>query len=355
MTDDIFKKLMDAAGPPSNPRPKPINLMTIDELMEKWKEIGIDSVGTGAKMLNVASTGPVVTKSTINQIDASKEIDFPMPTPYIPTQEPFTDLDKEVFKLVKQFFKENFAEFLKCNQHLTLADDRWMPFVAGGSVVMAIQQIHSVLKGGNSTDIREPIKDYDIFFPLLADKSTAELVMGSLIKRLNPQEQIAIVKCDTYREGTFVFANYFKNDNVVYVGTDDETKFQFVFNKKDRAGILEDFDYLHCKASYDLINDKLHITPKVYDAIINKKLILTKPEYTYDKRRQKFLDRGYVEEGAVVPEESLGDILNRALKKQSTSWQQADRGTVPGPLQAKVSSNLPNEPPVWKQAMDITK
>jgi hypothetical protein len=281
------------------------------------------------------------------------EVFIPISTPYVRRTEnkmngPFTDVDRETFKIVKASLKEILSDLVKCNKHLNLGDGSWRPFLAGGSIVMAIQQIRQEILGQKV--IPESIKDYDIFFPMVDSKQTAKVVMGSILKTRKDSQCVPVVQTDSIEETD---VGYFKNENVVYVLTDGRTKFQYIFNKKDRAEMIEDFDYLHCKVYYDIFKDTLHISPKVYNAIIDRKLVLTNPDYTYDARRKKFLERGYVEEGNIGLEETLGDILNRALRSTKTPWQSVDpnEGAAPGTL----SSKVPNKPPVWKQAMDITK
>ena len=102
------------------------------------------------------------------------------------------------------------------------------------------------------------------------------------------------------------------NDKIDAVWSSRRNKFQFIFTKhKTRKELIEDFDYVHCKASYN--EGKLYITRKIYDAIENRHLIVQNNKNIQEWRRQKFLDRGYLEPAEKEP--TLGDILAGALKR----------------------------------------
>jgi hypothetical protein len=102
------------------------------------------------------------------------------------------------------------------------------------------------------------------------------------------------------------------NDKIDAVWSSRRNKFQFIFTKhKTRKELIEDFDYVHCKASYN--EGKLYITRKIYDAIENRHLIVQNNKNIQEWRKKKFLDRGYKE--AVEMEPTLGDILAGALKR----------------------------------------
>ena len=106
------------------------------------------------------------------------------------------------------------------------------------------------------------------------------------------------------------------NDKIDAVWSSRRNKFQFIFTKhKTRKELIEDFDYVHCKASYN--EGKLYITRKIYDAIENRHLITQNNKNIQEWRRNKFLDRGYLEPAEKEP--TLGDILAGALKKTANA------------------------------------
>jgi hypothetical protein len=60
--------------------------------------------------------------------------------------------------------------------------------------------------------------------------------------------------------------------------------------------IKKSFDFVHCMAHYNLEDGKLHISKKVFDAAMNKKLIVNNGSMVKDWRIQKFIDQGYTYE-----------------------------------------------------------
>ena len=141
----------------------------------------------------------------------------------------------------------------------------------------------------------EAIKDIDVF---ILDCSNIEKEgIRDLMKAWDCED-----KTDDYARN---------NDKVTEVWTSKRSKVQFIFTKhQTRKDLINDFDYVHCKASYN--EGKLYITRKIFDAIINKHLIVQNGKNIQQWRRHKFLDRGYKE--AVEIEQTLGDILAGALK-----------------------------------------
>ena len=144
----------------------------------------------------------------------------------------------------------------------------------------------------------EAIKDIDIFI-LDCDSAIKDFIHS----RMKNDYQDCEDKTEDYVRN---------NDKVDEVWTSKRNKIQFIFTKhQTRKDLINDFDYVHCKTSYTEGN--LYITRKIYDAIINKQLIVQNGKNIQLWRRHKFLDRGYKE--AVVMEPTLGDILAGALKR----------------------------------------
>jgi hypothetical protein len=133
----------------------------------------------------------------------------------------------------------------------------------------------SIIAGGVFTSLfhKEPYKDIDVF--ILND-------------------------CDTY----LLNKNAIKQSNSEYLSKekpfikevflDDVKKINFVFTTfKTRKEVVDHFDFSHCCVSYDF--DKLYISEQSYYAIKNKKLIVNNPIDVKERRKQKFLNRGFTE------------------------------------------------------------
>jgi hypothetical protein len=60
--------------------------------------------------------------------------------------------------------------------------------------------------------------------------------------------------------------------------------------------VREHFDYVHCLPYYDLREDKLYISRQMYDAIVNKRLIVNNKDNVKIWRTEKFIKRGYKHE-----------------------------------------------------------
>jgi hypothetical protein len=59
--------------------------------------------------------------------------------------------------------------------------------------------------------------------------------------------------------------------------------------------VKKHFDFLHCTPHYSLKEEKLYISPRQYDACVNKKLIVNNPKVIKKHRVIKFKERGYRE------------------------------------------------------------
>lgn len=86
------------------------------------------------------------------------------------------------------------------------------------------------------------------------------------------------------------------NPHVLGVTTNKNTKVQYILtDHKSRKELLEDFDFVHCTASYVPFEDKLYITREAYDCIVKKELRHNKPgRIPAEWRREKFEKRGWM-------------------------------------------------------------
>lgn len=152
---------------------------------------------------------------------------------------------------------------------LWVQDDLWM-VVAGGCWASKLQG--------------EPIKDIDVFilsdpnYPAI-EKQKHNAIRDKMMRSFPDMEN----KTDSYNRN---------NDKVTEVWTGLDKGIQFIFTKHlTRQALIEDFDYVHCKTSYQ--SGKLYLTRKIYDAIISKKLIPNNTKNIMQWREEKFLSRGY--------------------------------------------------------------
>lgn len=151
-----------------------------------------------------------------------------------------------------------------------------------------------VLTGGAITSlfhVEEP-NDYDLLFNFSVDMLKVKVDVQHTRNIIVPRTCISNIN-----------ANYFKDiEEVVYKG--DGTKavtdwavtlfngIQMVFKTVDyRKG----FDFIHCMPYYDIMREKLYISPHQYDCIMHKKLVIN-PAHSQpivEKRIKKYTDRGW--------------------------------------------------------------
>ena len=144
----------------------------------------------------------------------------------------------------------------------------------------------------------EAIKDVDVF--ILDCSNDEKDIIRDLIKAWDCKD-----KTEDYARN---------NDKVTEVWTSKRNKIQFIFTKhQTRKDLINDFDYIHCKTSYT--EGYIYTTRKIFDAIMNKQLIVQNGKNIQLWRKEKFLDRGYKEMVKFAPEPTLGDILAGALKR----------------------------------------
>lgn len=155
----------------------------------------------------------------------------------------------------------------------------------------AVNHIHLVVAGGCWASFLngEPVKDIDIF--VLRYPHTTPADINDIRNEMCRQHPGIQNKTDSYNRN---------NDNVAEVWTMPDTKIQFIFTKhKSRKELIDDFDYVHCKAS--LWGDQLYITRKIYDAIKKKELIVNNNKNIQQWREEKFMNRGYTKMYKTAP------------------------------------------------------
>lgn len=86
------------------------------------------------------------------------------------------------------------------------------------------------------------------------------------------------------------------NENIVKVvnKTLNAVKYQWIFTRyKTRQELINHFDFVHTKVSYDPIADKLYLSPETYHAIMNKHLIKNRDNIIAVWRFDKFTKKGW--------------------------------------------------------------
>lgn len=105
------------------------------------------------------------------------------------------------------------------------------------------------------------------------------------------------------------------NDQITRVLTGKTSKVQVIFTKyKTREELIQHFDYVHCMVSYH--EDKIYLTRKTFDAIMSKYLIVNNAGRTATWRKQKFLDRGWVEKPESWQETTKADLAQIEILKK---------------------------------------
>lgn len=86
------------------------------------------------------------------------------------------------------------------------------------------------------------------------------------------------------------------NDKIVSVMNDtvDGINYQWIFTKyKTRQELINHFDFVHTKVSYDVAINKLYLSPLTYDAIMKKELIKNGDNVVATWRFEKFTKKGW--------------------------------------------------------------
>ena len=211
---------------------------------------------------------------------------------------PFSDKDINIFESVKFFLKNKFDWIVHDNLFLS----EYHPVCSGGVIAELIHYAHNSSPNYNLVKNFDVIienfpeshrPDYDIFFnnfdpSYIGGKVLPKNVLGNMKNR----GSVSFIE----NELKFHDLNYMGNKNVVSVATYASTNTQFIFNNyKNPQEMVKEFDFFHLTPYYNIFTNKLHISRKVYDIILRKDLVLQNKKHTYDKRRKKFINRGWKE------------------------------------------------------------
>lgn len=141
-------------------------------------------------------------------------------------------------------------------------------FLSGGAIASLIQG-------------EEP-KDWDLYFKHPTPMAQLTAHLNSFI------DDIADVD-EKYREAYGLNGKMITNK-----ATTMKNGFSFITMQHGSVeSIKSTFDYLHTTSHYDLLENKLYISPAQYDASINKKLIVNSFKNVQQWRTKKFISRGY--------------------------------------------------------------
>lgn len=132
-----------------------------------------------------------------------------------------------------------------------------------------------VIAGGAFSSIfhNEKPRDYDIF-----------LLKGSKGYEFSTDD-------DRFK---FSDVRYMNNDKITKVVLDTETNFQYIFTEFDtREELINHFDMVHCCVSYVPDEDKMYISPLVYNTIMKRVVKPNGNKTIADWRYDKMIKRGW--------------------------------------------------------------
>ena len=196
----------------------------------------------------------------------------------------FTELQKTDILAAKEVLLDNLIPF----------DNLFHVFCADTKLTESIWKSNVFVSGGAIASIlqKEKPKDIDIYF----NQEPVAINLINWIKSNRPEfidtvdkKYSGTVGVDgkliTTNATTLLLSNTILNGNV---------KIQLITR---HYGSVEDitssFDFIHCCTSFKFDDNKLYISPKQYDCIVNKRLLINNHNSLTDKRIRKFTDRGY--------------------------------------------------------------
>ena len=142
-------------------------------------------------------------------------------------------------------------------------------YLAGGAIASLIQG-------------EEP-KDWDIYFDMLSEAEHCAKILKS---KDGVKDVAADYLVTPDNNGKMITANAITMQG----------NYSFIHSIAGKPSeIKKSFDYVHCMAHFSFQDDTLYISRSIYDAAKNKKLVINNPENIKTYRKEKFLERGYVE------------------------------------------------------------
>lgn len=196
----------------------------------------------------------------------------------------FTELQKTDILATKEVLLDNLIPFDSLF-HAFCADTKLTESICKSNVFVSGGAIASILQ-------KEKPKDIDIYF----NHQPVAIILINWIKSNRPEfidtvdekysETVGVDgKLITTNATTLLLSNSVLNDNV---------KIQLITRQYGSVeDITSSFDFIHCCTSFKFDDNKLYISPKQYDCIIRKILLINNHNSLTDKRIRKFTDRGY--------------------------------------------------------------
>ena len=170
------------------------------------------------------------------------------------------------------------------------------------SVLPAMMAEHAILAGGcfSSWYHKEAPKDYDVFF--IKTPEAEAWFNDWFIPHFITVPKDPVLKQSWM--GTYP-------SDIIEIWNHPRINTQYIFtNYKTREELIESFDLVHSKVSYDGLGKKLYISKQTIDAIKNKVLIPTGKQQLLSKTRMnKFILNGWKEKWAVMPGLRSSDAL----------------------------------------------
>ena len=150
---------------------------------------------------------------------------------------------------------------------------------------------HCVISGGMIASLfhDEPVNDIDVY---CKDKLMITAIKDYIInsgKNIKSIEKYEIV--DGVKVVDPNSAHPLITDNAVTLTNDIQYIYLDIWQNAQQK-----FDYIHCQPYYDIKSQKLFISEAQYTSIKNKELIATGKVEIKDKRREKYMKRGWGEQ-----------------------------------------------------------
>jgi hypothetical protein len=161
-----------------------------------------------------------------------------------------------------------------------------------------------IVAGGCFTSFLQEVKpkDIDIF---VLDHEPAKIMARSILDPTGPNVTLGVIgdpflDINEKEKKAYIEAiNHRRKNNANIEDVVDVTlngqRCQFIFTKyKTREELMDHFDFVHTKVSYDTVEDKLYISKETFDAIIHKNLKIANEERGVEQwRLEKFKRKGW--------------------------------------------------------------
>jgi len=213
---------------------------------------------------------------------------FPIQTP------DFTDSEKDHILSIKHLLHNSLTnwwnicktEYMAKNTPKGIFGRKQPPLINPPNIFISGGLIASLLVG-------EPPNDVDIFFKAKDEQELFKKIYSDILKN------------DVAVYSKYVTKPYAKDTssgftaNAINLNPDkySQTKYQLILCQVgDPEDVTSSFDFVHCQAYYDWIQNSLYISPLIYKCCVNK--ILYNPHTSQKflhspKRIKKFMDRGF--------------------------------------------------------------